>query len=290
MSIFLNGEDEFEIREILDRRITTLSEIAKSDADMGNFGYVLWRTQGLKKGYSGIWGTRTEHTPYMIIVNDMVAMLVSNLSKLEDSFEYAGWEIDLDSINTYKEEEVIITDISLEDFARLKRFIIDESEEVGWGPSREKVELDCREHDRSNNKLHSVENEKELIETAKYVDEESQKPNFKIRNLTKFHLADLKRHWFARQHKKYNPLNDENMFLFPFDIENYRTDLFRYYNKRNDISGMPMIDVYMPKKYWKNKEGYLITQLYFEEMVDFLQEKGYTDKGIMDNLRSKNGE
>lgn len=80
------------------------------------------------------------------------------------------------------------------------------------------------------------------------------------------------------------------MFLFLFDIDNYRTDLLRYHNKCNDTSNMPLIDVYMPKKYWKNKEGYLKTQLYFEEMVDFLQEKGYTDKGIMDNLRSKNGE
>lgn len=287
MSIFLKGEDEFNMREILDRHITTIPDISRSSADMGDFGYVLWRTKGIKKGFSGIFGTRTEKSPYMIIVNDMVVLLVAELSKLRDSFTYAGWEISLDSINTYKKEEVITTEISLEDFALLKRFVIDESFEVGWGPLREKVELDCREHDRSNNRLHSVEKESELIAAARYIDERLKKPAFRIRNCSVFHFADLKRHWFTRQHKKYDILQDENMFIFPFDIENYKMDLLRYYNQRNNISCMPMVDVYMPKKYWENKKGYFNTQVYFEELVDALKAEGYTDNDIMDNLRTK---
>lgn len=287
MSIFLKGEDEFKMREIIDHHLTNLTDISLSSEDMGDFGYVLWRTKGIKKGFSGIFGTRTEHSPYMIIVNDMIIMLISEVSKLKDNFTYAGWEISLDSINTYKEEEVITTEISLEDFARLKRFVLDESIKVGWGQFREKVELDCREHDRSNNRLHSVEKESELIAAARYADEESKKPAFKIRNIYAFYFADLKRHWFARQHKKYNILQDENMFIFPFDIENYKTDLLHYYNQHNDISCMPMVDVYMQKKYWKNKYGYLNTQAYFEIMVDNLRAEGYTDNDIMNNLRSK---
>ncbi len=289
MSIFLKGEDEFKMREILDRCITTIPEISRSDADMGDFGYVLWKAHGIKKGFSGIFGTRTEHSPYMIIVNDMIALLVSDLSKIKDGFTYAGWEIALDSINSYKGDEVVITDISLEDFAQLKRFVIDESIETGWGPLREKVELDCREHDRSNNKLHSVENENELIEAARLGDEALRKPDFRIRNLEVFHFAELKRHWFARQNKKYDILQDENMFIFPFDIKNYKMDLFRYYNKHNDISCMPMVDIYMPKSYWKNKKKFHATQQYFEDLVDILQEEGYTDNDIMDNLRTKGG-
>lgn len=36
--------------------------------------------------------------------------------------EYAVWEIAPDSINTYRESEVLVNEISLEEFARLKRF------------------------------------------------------------------------------------------------------------------------------------------------------------------------
>lgn len=43
MSIFLDGEDEFAMRAILGRHITSVSEICGNGADMGDFGYVLWR-------------------------------------------------------------------------------------------------------------------------------------------------------------------------------------------------------------------------------------------------------
>ena len=161
MSIFLDGEDEFAMREILDRYITSASEICGSRADMGDFGYVLWRTKGIRKGFSGIFGTRTEHSPYMIIVNDMVVMLLSGVS-------------------------------------RLKRFVLDESLEAGWGRLSEMVKLDCRERDRSSGKLHSVEKEADLIEAARLVDGELGRPELVIRNLDVFFFGDVKRHWFVR--------------------------------------------------------------------------------------------
>ena len=161
MSIFLDGEDEFAMREILDRYITSASEICGSRADMGDFGYVLWRTKGIRKGFSGIFGTRTEHSPYMIIVNDMVVMLLSGVS-------------------------------------RLKRFVLDESLEAGWGRLSEMVKQDCRERDRSSGKLHSVEKEAELIEAARLVDGELGRPELVIRNLDVFFFGDVKRHWFVR--------------------------------------------------------------------------------------------
>lgn len=286
MSIFLDGEDEFAMREILDRCITSLPEISQSEADMGDFGYVLWRTKGIRKGFSGIFGTRTEHSPYMIIINDMVVLLVSHLSRLDTDIEYADWRIPLDSINTYKEEEVVVTEIPLEDFARLRRFVIDESFESGWGPLREKMELDCREHDRSNRRLHSVENEEVLIAAAQEKDEEQGRP-CRIRNRDKFCIAAIKRYWFARKHKKYDLLKDENMFVFPFDIENYKRDLIQWYRKTGDISRMPLVDIFMHKKYWKNKPGFLSSQVWFKDMVDKLEKEGYTDNDIMDNLRTK---
>ena len=116
----MGGEDEFEIRRILDENITSIPEISKSEADLGDFGYVMWRTKGLIKGDSGVFGTRTQHAPYLIIVNDLVVMLVNKVSKLKKDFPYADWIIGLDAINTYKNDDVYVTEISNEDFRDLK--------------------------------------------------------------------------------------------------------------------------------------------------------------------------
>ena len=290
MSIFLDGEDEFAMRGILDRHITSASEICGGSADMGDFGYVLWRTRGIRKGFSGIFGTRTEHSPYMIILNDMVVMLLSGISRLKGSVKYAGWEIAQDSINTYMRPEVLVNEISLEEFARLKRFILDESLEAGWGRLSEMVKLDCREQDRSSGKLHSVEKEAELIEAAKLVDGELERPELIIRNLDVFFFGDVKRHWFARKGEEYDILEDENIMIFPFDIENYKSDLRRYNAAGRDISGMPMVDVFMPEKFWKGKRGYSKSQKDMEKFVGMLVAQGYTDNDIRDNLRSKENE
>ena len=290
MSIFLDGEDEFAMRGILDRHITSVSEICGGSADMGDFGYVLWRTKGIRKGFSGIFGTRTEHSPYMVIVNDMVVMLLSGVSRLKGTVEYAGWEIALDSINTYRKPEVLVNEISLEEFARLKRFVLDESLEAGWGRLSEMVKLDCRERDRSSGKLHSVEKEAELIEAAKLVDGELGRPELIIRNLDVFFFGDVKRHWFARKGEEYDILEDENIMIFPFDIENYKSDLRRYNAAGRDISGMPMVDVFMPEKFWKGKRGYSKSQKDMEKFVGMLVAQGYTDNDIRDNLRSKENE
>lgn len=142
MSIFLDGVDEFAMREILDRHITSASEICGSRADMGDFGYVLWRAKGIRKGFSGIFGTRTEHSPYMIIMNDIVARLV---------------------------------------------------------------------------------------------DGELGRPELVIRNLDVFFFADVKRHWFARKGEEYDILGDENIMIFPFDIERFVDMLVARGYMDNDI-------------------------------------------------------
>ena len=72
-----------------------------------------------------------------------------------------------------------------------------------------------------------------------------------------------------------------------FDIENYKRDLIQWYRKTGDISRMPLVDIFMHKKYWKNKPGFLSSQVWFKDMVDKLEKEGYTDNDIMDNLRTK---
>lgn len=189
----LKGEDEFEMRRILDENVTSLEEILKGDNDLGDFGYILWRVKGLQKGDSGIFGTRREQSPYMIIVNDTVALLIADVSKYRKHFSYAGWKIDRDDLNTFDCDGEVVNEISLEDFAQLKRFVIDESKIYGWGAAQEKVKIHLRELDRTEGVLHSVgyNEEKEALRMARVEDDASPRPLF-LRNSYKFHAAELK--------------------------------------------------------------------------------------------------
>ena len=290
MSIFLKGEDEFEMRRILDENVTSLENIEKGDSELGDFGYIIWRVRGLQKGDSGIFGTRRDQSPYMIIVNDMVVLLVAEVSKFRKNFSYAGWQISSDDFNMYDCDGEVVNEISLEEFARLKRFVIDESEKYGWGPVQEKVKLNLREEDRTAGVLHSVgyNEERELLRVARMEDEESPRPIF-LRNSYRFSAAELKEYACKQEGKEYDVLKDRSLFLFQFDIDNYRNDLKRYVREGEDISGLPYVDKLFDKKYWEGKEGYRKKLEYLEETYHDLKEKGYTFEDFMNNLRSRKG-
>ena len=191
MALFLGWNDEQEMRRILDELITDTNTIEHGDGAWGDFGYVLWHADGLMKGDSGIFGTMAKKSPYMIIVNDMVALLVSNVSKLRKKMYYAGWEIEPDSINRWNMDEVLVNEISLEDFAKLKRFVIDESYQSGRGAKREETELYLRECDRSAGREHSVEMEDSYLRQAADFDRQNQQPKHLVRNARRFQIAEL---------------------------------------------------------------------------------------------------
>lgn len=285
MSIFMSGEDEFAIREILDRSLLSKDEICSSEDDLGDFGYVLWRCKDVKKGDSGIFGTRTQHSPYMIIVGELVVLLYAGISKLERNIHYAGWTIEPDSFNTYHDEDVLETEIELEDFARLKRFVIDESKKA-YGPKREEVELDIREQERSMGRLHAVPYAKERLQQAISEDRKEGKP-FYARNSYRFEMAELKMVAAQREGKEYDFLKDRSLMLFPFDVDNYKADLLEIDKLGYDISMYPMVQVFMPKRYWVKKRYYEERMKMINRSLDELYENGYTYDDIMlDNMRT----
>ena len=270
--------------------MTTLADIEKGDIDLGDFGYIIWRVKGLQKGDSGIFGTRRDQSPYMIIVNDMVVLLVAKLSKSRKRFRYAGWQIAREDFNTYDCDGEVVNEISLEEFALLKRFVIDENEKYGWGPAQEKVKLNLREEDRTAGVLHSMgyNEEREMLRVAMKEDEASPRPIF-LRNSYKFSTAELKEYACKLEGKEYDVLKDRSLFLFQFDIDNYRNDLKRYVSEGEDISGLPYVDKLFDKKYWQGKDGYQKKLEYLEETYNDLKEKGYMFEDFMNNLRSRRG-
>lgn len=285
MAIFMSGEDEFAIREILDRALRSKEEMCSSEEDLGDFGYVLWRCKDIIKGDSGIFGTRSQYSPYMIIVGELVVLLYAGISKLKRSIHYAGWTIERDSFNTYQDEDVFITDIELEDFARLKRFVIDESKKA-YGPRREQVELDIREQERSMGRLHAVPYAKERLQQAIAEDRKEGKP-FYARNSYRFAMAELKMVAAQREGKEYDFLKDRTLMLFPFDVDNYKADLRNIDKLGHDISIYPMVQVFMPKRFWENRRLYKERMEMVNRSLDKLFEKGFTYDDIMlDNMRT----
>ena len=64
MGIFMDGEDEFALRDILNKNIHSYNEIINSKEKLGDYGYVIFRVKdGIIKRDSGILGTRTPHCP-----------------------------------------------------------------------------------------------------------------------------------------------------------------------------------------------------------------------------------
>lgn len=290
MSIFLKGEDEFEMRRVLDDNITTLEEIENDDSDMGDFGYILWRTKGLQKGDSGIFGTRREQSPYVIIVNDMVVLLVAGVSNFRKTLRYAGWQIDRDDFNTFDCDGEVVNEISIEEFALLKRFVIDESIKNGWGPAQEEVKVDLRERDRTAGELHSVgfNEERKALRIALVKDAMASRP-FSIRNMYKFSFAELKEYACKQMGTEYDILTDRSLFIFQFDIDNYRNDIKRCIRKGEDVSGFPYVDKFFDKCYWEGKEAYQKKIEFIKGTYNGLIAKGYTFDDFMNNLRSKSG-
>lgn len=280
-SIFMSGEDEFEMRKILDENITSIYEIESSISDMGDFGYVLWRTKGLIKGDSGVIGTRTEHAPYMIITNDIVVLFIKNVSRLKRSIHYAGWEIDVDAINTYKSEDVFVTEITNEEFAKFYDFVVAESFESGWGKHREAVELDIREQERTEGKLHCVQDARKRLDEARGEDNAEGKPEFRFRNARRFQIARWKQYCAEQLGIEYDCLKDRTLFLFPYRLENYVSDLRKAARAGNDVSPMPYVEKYLPEYQWKEKEGYLEQMRMYEEMTKNAIEHGMTMEDII---------
>lgn len=276
MSILMDIHDELAIRKILQDNLLTKEEIEASDSDLGDFGFVVWHTDGIIKGDSGIFGTRTRHCPYIIILNDLVVALVKDEGKRH---QIGYRSVSSDYVNSWADDDIYVGELSLEEFARMKRWIIDESKRAGFGKEREKLDRNYQEIWR---------NAGEVIEWATYKAEEEYARSVdgiydgdELRNFYRFWGAELKAHAAARLGQDYRILTDRSLFLFKFDIENYKSDLLKYVRKGISISKFPYAAKLMPPKYIDRKEVESLDRL-CEETIDDLLDKGFSFEDIIE--------
>lgn len=223
MGFLLNISDELEIRNILDKKIGELNEIISSENGFGNWGYIIWRCKDVRKGDSGILGLDTYKTPYLIILNDLVVALVRDNANKKHKIAFMN--VSSQFVNSWTDDDIYIEDITLERFARIKRWMIDKNVEYGYGPQREKMLVSLQETHRANDIPEFSEEERMAIGYAYQLDLDDGMPSFTVRNLYKFWGAALKEAAVKRMGGTYDILKDRSLMIFPFDIENYKNDL-----------------------------------------------------------------
>lgn len=279
MATTLDIRDELEIKKILDENVLSREDMITSHADLGNFGYIVFHAEGIIKGDSGIFGTRATHCPYVIILNDLIIALVRDNSK---THRITYRSISSDYVNSWSDDDIYVEEISLETFARMKRWIIDESLANGYGKTREKVERHLYEVCRHEGTPDAFAENQQLLEEARSTDVECDGlPPKMVRNARRFWIAELKEHAANRLGKGYDFMKDRSLFLFPFDVDNYKSDLLYHVRKGQCVLCYPMAKQFLPRKYWADEIGSNL-EFDYESFIDHIIESGYTLEDILE--------
>lgn len=237
MGIFMDGEDEFALRDILNKNIHSYNEIINSKEKLGDYGYVIFRVKdGIIKGDSGILGTRTPHCPYVILVADYVVALFNNYKKRHSKVHIFNWEIYKEDINT-PDKPFDYIEISIEEFYEFRDNIIDNGYNEGLGAEREKLARKIREYERSQGKPVNKYEVKKLMDMAHLVD--SENVHLRVRKLYRFEAAYMKMIEAQKNGISYDFLKDRQLMLNQEDINNYIVDLQNLRKHNHSIDGFP---------------------------------------------------
>lgn len=290
MALGMHIDDELKMRRILDREVSTIKDIENSDSELGGYGYVVFRCREVRKGDSGIFGTRGMKLPYVIIVNDLVVALVDDSL---DKHLVAYKPVSRNDVNSWGDEDIWVEDISLEQFARMKRWIIDENIRNGYGPDSEKFSSEAKEHCHADDSPDFWYDNEEYIEMLNASEKGTKVKGTQLRNVYRFYAAELKQHAAKRAGREYDFLKDRSLMLFPFDVANYRNDLMEMARKGNCVKYLPMAAKLLKPKYlFDDPEGDDESKaIDYEEIIDKILSDGFTLDDIIDrNCCSKEGE
>jgi hypothetical protein bacD2_05890 len=237
MGIFMDGEDEFALRDILNKNIHSYNEIINSKEKLGDYGYIIFRVKdGIIKGDSGILGTRTPHCPYVILVADYVVALFNNYKKLHSKVHIFNWEIYKEDIST-PDKPFDYIEISIEEFYEFRDNIIDNGYNEGLGAEREKLARKIRKYERSQGKPVNKYEVKKLMDMAHLVD--SENVHLRVRKLYRFEAAYMKMIEAQKNGISYDFLKDRQLMLNQEDINNYIVDLQNLRKHNHSIDGFP---------------------------------------------------
>lgn len=249
--IFMDMHDELDLRKLLDENILdTDKEIAAATSDLGDWKYAMFRAEGLwPNGDKGIFGSRMENSPYVVMYNELV-MVFFHDDPDDEELTIGPITIDRDNLNDWHALEKVVT-VDRRWFWNVRDWIVDSSYDYA-DPVREKVLRTIREEERSTGKVVSDCKKKEAINAARL----SSPPQGKMLKLRKFQRIGVAWQRLKEAETKgeeYEPLNDEELFLTQTDFQKYYEDLANlskhHVEAREHISEFPFYEdakMYVP--------------------------------------------
>jgi hypothetical protein len=141
--------------------------------------------------------------------------------------------------------------------------------------------LDIREQERTEGRLHCVQDERQRLDEARALDNLQGKPAYTFRNARRFQIARWKQYCAEQLGIEYDCLKDRTLFLFPYRLENYVSDMHKAAKAGCDVSHLPYVEKYLPDYQWKNKQGYASQMQLYEEMTKSATDRGMTLEDII---------
>ena len=222
MSIFMDMHDELQLRELLDRNMLDSEKaIADSNIDLGSWKYVIFRAEGLKDGDKSILGSRMEHSPYVVMFNDLV-MVFYHDKPSDKELSIGPIVVDRDKLNDWHTYEQTVR-VDRRFYWDVRDWMNETSYDY-YDPVREKALITIREKERSTGKVIDDKDKEKLIKAARLSSEQKVR-RFRLRKFERIFIAWTRKQEAAKDGKGYDPLKDEEVYLTERDFMMYYEDI-----------------------------------------------------------------
>lgn len=229
MGFIMDFNDELSLRELLDENILdSAKDIAKSDTDLGEWQYAIFRTEGLQEGDKGIFGYRTDFSPYVVAYNDLVMVFFHNVPT-DAELSIGPIIVNRDNLNDWHSpEKSVVVDRAW--FWDVRDWFVETSYDF-YDPMREKALITLREKERSEGRVFSDKMKADAVKIAKIAGG-PKSTMFKLHKMGRIYGAWLRLKEAEEAGNSYDPLKDDELFLRQKDFNLYFKDLARF--SRND--------------------------------------------------------
>ena len=229
MGFIMDFNDELSLRELLDENILdSAKDIAKSDTDLGEWQYAIFRTEGLQEGDKGIFGYRTDFSPYVVAYNDLVMVFFHNVPT-DAELSIGPIIVNRDDLNNWHtSERSVVVDRAW--FWDVRDWFVETSYDF-YDPMREKALITLREKERSEGRFFSDKMKADAVKIAKIAGG-PKSTMFKLHKMGRIYGAWLRLKEAEETGNSYDPLKDDELFLRQKDFDLYFKDLARF--SRND--------------------------------------------------------
>ena len=276
MSIFMDMHDELALRKLLDENmLDNAKDIEKSDSDLGEWKYAIFKAEGLRDGDKGILGYRKDCSPYVVMYNDLV-MVFYNKDPKDEELRIGPIEVQREMLNDWHSTEKS-TAVDRRWFWDVRDWFVETSYEF-YDPAKEKALITIREKERSEDKIISDSDKEEAIKVARLSFGPRDK-HLRIRKFERIYIAWIRKKEAEEKGEVYDPLADEEIFLQQRDFDMYYQDIAaisRNEGEHVNVKKFPFYDearnAIPDENEWKMKEPRIGDEEYLYAITDFLSD------------------